>query len=151
MCPNKATHPEKHNTLSKNHHLTMGCCMIPAYSFKCYLCGPIRVDQDYPADQCEKDQRIENCTGEDYTCMKLHKETTDGIEQETRACIEKSFCEGMKKACSDDEKVKEAKIKSCQAACCVSTGDTPCNSATTASSSVMIMMMVAALCSLKLF
>ena len=126
--------------------------MIPAYSFKCYFCGPIRVDQDYSADQCEKDQRIENCTGEDYTCFKFHKETTDGIVQETRACVEKSFCDGTKKGCSDDEKMKEAKINKCQAACCVSTGDTPCNSATTVeSSSVVIMMMVAALCILKLF
>lgn len=125
--------------------------MIPAYSFKCYLCGPIRVDQDYSADQCEKDQKMENCTGEDKTCFKFHKETTDGIVQEIRGCVEKSFCDAFKESCSDDEKLKKAKIKECQAACCDSTGDTPCNSACTFSSGVMMMMMVAALCSLKLF
>ena len=125
--------------------------MIPAYSFECYLCGPMRVDQDYSADQCEKDQKKENCTGEDNTCFKFHKETTDGLVQETRGCMEKSECDKAKEICSENEKMKEGKLKECQAACCVSTGDTPCNSASTFSSSVIIMMMVAALCSLKLF
>ena len=55
--------------------------MIPAYSFMCYECGPIRVDQDYSADQCEKDQKKVNCTGDDNTCYKFHKETADGIVQ----------------------------------------------------------------------
>ena len=125
--------------------------MIPACSFVCYDCGPSKVDQDYSADQCEKDQKKDNCTGEDNTCFKFHKENTDGIVQELRGCMSKSKCDKAKEVCSDDEKMKEDKIKKCQAACCVSTGDTPCNSATTASSSVMIMMIIAALCSLKLF
>jgi len=111
----------------------------------------MKVDQEYTADQCEKDQRKDNCTGDDNTCFKFHKETTDGIVQERRGCRSKSDCDKMKEACSDKDKMKEGKIKECQAACCVSTGDTPCNSASIASSSLVFMMMIAALGSLKLF
>lgn len=129
----------------------MSCCMIPAYSFMCYKCGPIKEDQEYSADQCEKDQIKVNCTGDDNTCFKFHDESTDGIVQEARGCMEKSYCEEAKEICSDKDKMKKAKVKECQAACCVSTGDTPCNGASIASNSVMTMMMVAALGSLKLF
>ena len=130
----------------------MSCCMIPAYSFLCYACYPSSEDQNYPVDQCEKDQRRVNCTGEDVTCFQQHLEYNSGIVQEIRTCVEKSVCNNLKKSCSDDETIKKNNaVKDCQVACCISTGDTPCNSATTASSSVMIMMMVSALCSLKLF
>ena len=129
----------------------MSCCMIPAYSFLCYACGPSSEDPNYPVDQCEKDQRRVNCTGEDVTCFKQHLEFNSGIVQEIRKCVKKSQCNDIKKSCSDDETIKKSNLKDCQVACCISTGDTPCNSATTASSSVMIMMMVSALCSLKLF
>ena len=139
---NKATLPEKHNTFSKNRHLTMRCCIIPAYSFACYVCGPAREDQAYSADQCEKDQKRKECFGfsEYYnTCFRYHIETTDGIVQELRGCVGKIFCNNMKKICSDDEKMKEANITNCQAACCVGPGDTPCNSVIKASSSLIIM------------
>ena len=129
----------------------MSCCMIPAYSFLCYACYPSSEDQNYPVDQCEKDQRRVNCTGEDVTCFQQHLEYNSGIVQEIRTCVEKSVCNNLKKSCSDDETIKKSNVKDCQVVCCISTGDTPCNSATTASSSVMIMMMVSALCSLKLF
>jgi len=117
----------------------------------CYQCDPSGEDQDYSADQCEKDQKKDNCAGGNNTCYKFHIELTDGIVQEMRGCTSKSKCNDAKETCSDKEKMKENKIKECQVACCVSTGDTPCNSASIASSSVMFMMMVAALGSLKLF
>lgn len=141
MCPNKATLPEKHNTLSKNRHLTMHCCMIPAYSFVCYVCGPTRNDQDYSTAQCEKDQKREDCTLSEYfnTCFKYHIEYTHGIVQELRGCVGKPFCNRMKEICSDDELMKEANITNCKAACCVGSGDTPCNNVINASSSLMIM------------
>lgn len=127
------------------------CAIISlAYSFMCYECGPTKEGEDYSTDQCEKDQKKVNCSGDGYTCYKLHGENTDGIVTETRGCWQKSFCEVMKKTCSDDDEKKKEKIKECEVACCVSTGDTPCNSASTAATSMMIIM-VAALCSLKLF
>lgn len=126
--------------------------MIPAHSFMCYQCSPTKEGEDYSTDQCEKDQKKVNCTGDDKTCFKIHGETTKGIVTESRGCIDKSFCEALKKTCSDDDLKKKDKIKECEAACCISTGDTPCNSASTASTSVMMMMMVVAvLFSLKLF
>ena len=129
--------------------------MIPAYSFVCYVCGPSEDDQDYSVDQCEKDLRREDCGFSEYyhTCFRYHIENTNGTVQELRGCEGKMFCNKMKEICSDEEQMKEMKIKKCQAACCVDAGDTPCNmptSATTASSSEMIMMMLAALCSFKL-
>ena len=127
----------------------MSCCMIPAYSLLCYACGPSS-EENYPVDQCEKDQIRINCTS-DMTCYKRHLEFNSGIVLEERACLEKSRCNEIKESCSDDETIKKSNVKDCQVVCCISTGDTPCNSATTASSSVMIMMMVSALCSLKLF
>ena len=141
MCPNKATLPEKHNTLSKNRHLTMRCCMIPAHSFVCYVCGPTRDDQDYSATQCEKDQKREDCNLSEYynTCFRYHIETTDGVVQELRGCVAKVFCNRMKEICSDEEQMKEANITNCQAACCVGSGDAPCNIAINASSSLRIM------------
>jgi len=108
-------------------------------------------DEDYTEDQCEKDQKKENCTVDDSTCFKYHLENTDGIVQERRGCTTKSSCDEAKETCSDKDKKEEARIKECQVACCVSTVDTPCNSASIASSSLMFMMIVAALGSLKLF
>lgn len=112
-----------------------------AYSFVCYVCGPTRNDQDYSTAQCEKDQKREDCTLSEYfnTCFKYHIEYTHGIVQELRGCVGKPFCNRMKEICSDDELMKEANITNCKAACCVGSGDTPCNNVINASSSLMIM------------
>lgn len=118
----------------------------------CYQCSPKNEKEDYTTDQCEKDQKKVNCTGDDYTCFKLHGENTDGVVDESRGCLPKSDCEEMKKVCADDDKKKKLKIKECEAACCVSDGDTPCNRGFTVSSNMkMMIMVIAVLCSLKLF
>jgi len=111
----------------------------------------MRYDEDYTEDQCEKNQTKEKCTGDDNTCFKIHLETTKGIVREVRGCTTKSDCDESEEICSDKDKREEVQVKKCEIACCVSIGDTPCNSASIASSSEMFMMMVAALGSLKLF
>ncbi|KAL9968362.1 hypothetical protein ACROYT_G026723 [Oculina patagonica] len=128
------------------------CAFIcAAYSFKCYTCDGADQDADYSTDQCEKDQKTMDCQG-NYTCFKFHGTTTDDKERESRGCSTKEFCEGFMKTCKEgtDEQKKAAKIKECEAACCVSDGDTPCNSGFTVSVD-MIMIIFAVLCSLKLF
>ena len=84
----------------------------------------------------------------------MHGTTTkDGApEREARGCITKDMCENYEKICkegTDDEK-KGMGIKECEAACCVSDGDTNCNSGFTVSIN-MVMVMLAVLCSLKIF
>lgn len=122
-----------------------------ACSFMCYQCGPKKDGEEYTTEQCEKDQKKVNCTGDDNTCIKFHGKRTNSTVFEKRECIiNKSDCELIKKDCADDDKKKVAEMKECEVACCVSDGDTPCNSGFTVSAK-MIMMMCAVLCSLKMF
>ena len=113
---------------------------------------------EYTKEQCEKDQRIVNCTNrdptdnDDYTCVRMHSESEDGEEYEMRARYIKSVCEEKKKECEDDDRLKEVKLKECTMTCCVSDGDTPCNEGVTFSANtVMMMMMFAVLYILKRF
>ena len=103
-------------------------------------------------DQCEKDQTKVDCPSANYTCFKFHGTTTDDKEKESRGCSPKDFCETFAKICKEgtEEQKKAQKIKECEAACCVSDGDKPCNGGFTVSIN-LIMIMFAFLCSLKLF
>ena len=84
----------------------------------------------------------------------MHGTTTkdDGAEREARGCSPKEFCENFEKICKEgtDEQKKAMNVKECEAACCVSDGDTPCNSGFTVSIN-MVMVMLAVLCSLNIF
>ncbi|KAL9968365.1 hypothetical protein ACROYT_G026727 [Oculina patagonica] len=124
-----------------------------AFSFKCYQCPTTAIPDGkaYSTDQCEKDQKTMDCPANN-TCFKSHGTTTDDIEREARGCMLKQECEVLKNLCEKgtDEQKKALKIKECVAACCVSDGDTPCNSGFTVSINMM-MIMFAVLCSLKLF
>ena len=123
--------------------------LFKAYSFKCYKCAPENKGDPYSSDQCEKDQTKVDCPS-NYTCVKMHGMRDDDKEVENRGCFTKSMCDLMKKACKDDAIKKASKIKKCAVACCVSDGDTPCNSGFTGSDNiVMTVMMVFAV--LKLF
>ena len=117
------------------------------------MCGPKKEGESYTTDQCEKDQKKVGCPS-NSTCVKMHGKTDDDKEVETRGCFMKSFCDNMKKVCGDDTLKKEWKIKECAVACCVSDGDTPCNSGFTVPDNIVMtvmMLMFAVLSSLKLF
>ena len=136
--------PEVYLKLSKHVYLFY----FIAYSFKCYQCDG--KGKEYTTKQCEKDQTKIECHT-NFTCYKLHGTTLDGIESEARGCWTKDFCEGYVKLCKEetDEQKRKRTIKDCEAACCVSDGDTPCNGGFTVSIN-MIMIMFAVLCSLKI-
>lgn len=123
----------------------------------CYQCVRYEPGEgEYTTEQCEKDQKIVNCTSrdptdrEDYTCVSTHSVGEDGKEHVFRACYLKSVCENKKKECEDKNKMKELKLKECTITCCVSDGDTPCNSGFIMSANVITMTFLV-LCSLKLF
>ena len=137
--------------------LTAICCIFIAYSFLCYQCIRKEAGEgEYSKEECEKDQKIVNCTNpdptdsEDYTCVSFNSESEDGKEYVMKACYLKRVCEEKKKECEDKKKLKELKVKECSVTCCVSEGDTPCNSGFTMSTNV-IMTTLSVLCSMKLF
>lgn len=86
-----------------------------------------------------------------YTCYRITGTKTEGDDGDSRGCNTKQTCEIFKTVCKDgtDEQKKQFDIKECEASCCVSDGDTPCNSGFTVPID-MIMIMLAVLCSLKL-
>ncbi|KAL9968366.1 hypothetical protein ACROYT_G026728 [Oculina patagonica] len=120
-----------------------------AYSFKCYKCEGS--GDEYTKEQCEKSQTKIDCPASS-TCFKMHGTTTADKEKEARGCMLKQECENWKTICKDGTAAqkKGMGLKECEAACCVSDGDTPCNSGFTVSVNMM-MIMFAVLCSLKLF
>ena len=124
---------------------------------KCFECGDDTKGKDYTTDQCEKEQTVVECPGAEYpaeifTCFKFHGTTKDDKEKEFRGCTTKLSCERNKKFCEEptEEQKEEGNVKECEAACCVSDGDIPCNRSFTVSIN-MISIMCAVLCSLKLF
>ncbi|KAL9985533.1 hypothetical protein ACROYT_G007950 [Oculina patagonica] len=130
-----------------------------AYTFMCYQCVRKETGKgEYTKEQCEKDQKIVDCTNRDpnatdhdeYTCVSMYSESEDGKEYLMKACYLKSVCEEMKKKCEDTKKMKELKLKECTMTCCVSDGDKPCNSGYTVSTNVIIMTF-SVLISVKLF
>ena len=126
--------------------------IIAAYSLQCYKCGPYKEDETYTTDQCEKDQKMVNCTNEEDICFKMHVKYDYGREVEERLCMLKSDCEDSKETCEDDEQKKAAMIKECAVACCASDGDKPCNSGFTVSVNVtMLMIMLTVFCNLSPF
>ena len=129
---------------------------------KCYQCENDDIGVNYNTSQCEKDQGKVDCTKANSTCFRYHYTTTRDDEKEGRGCVEKKWCEDFRKLCKEgtiEEKKKEG-IKKCEeAVCCESDGDTPCNSGFIAPTSsgftvsidMMMMIMLAVLCSLKIF
>ena len=106
----------------------------------------------------------------EYACVRMHSVSDDGKEYEMRACSVKSICEEQKKKCEDKAQLKALGLKECTITCCVSDGDTPCNGGFSVfinstgdtpfnggfsvfinSTTMMMMMMLAVLCTLKLF
>ena len=121
-------------------------------SFKCYQCIP-ETDgvKEYTTEQCLKDQTIVDCM---YACARIHRVSDDDKEYETRACYVKSACEERKKTCEDKAQLKASGLKECSVTCCVSDSDTPCNGGLSVfidSISMMMTVMLAVLCTLKLF
>ncbi|XP_022797689.1 uncharacterized protein LOC111335946 [Stylophora pistillata] len=133
-------------------------CLVSC--FKCYQCVRKSLDvEEYTTKQCLKDQKIVDCINRnvsdptEYACVRMHSVSDDDVEYEMRACYIKSICEERKKRCEDKAQMKEQKIKECTMTCCVSDGDTPCNSGFTVFNDPIAIptMMLAVLCALKLF
>ena len=130
-------------------------------SFKCYKCIPETDDvKEYTTEQCLKDQTIMDCINRnvsdpaEFTCVRMHRVSDDDKEYEMRACTFKSICEEEKKTCEDKAQLKALGVKECTITCCVSDNDTPCNGGFSVfinSISMMMTMMLAVLCTLKLF
>lgn len=82
----------------------------------------------------------------------MHSKMVDDREVETRGCLQKIQCDNMKKLCTNDDMKKAMNIKECAVACCVSDGDTPCNTGFAASGNLMMLvtmvMLVALPCNL---
>ncbi|XP_078376713.1 uncharacterized protein LOC144660038 isoform X2 [Oculina patagonica] len=141
-----------------------------AYSFKCYQCENDDHGVNYTLAQCEKDLTKVNCSANgNFTCFRFHYTTHRDDIKEARGCMEKHFCEEFVNDCKRGNETCEV------AACCVSDGDTPCNSdliasttssftaSTTSSFTVspsnrgftvsisLMMIMFAVLCTLKIF
>ena len=114
-----------------------------AHSFLCYKCEE---RDNYTKEQCEKNQKNIECSANiEATCFKQHIVKNDGTELEYRGCELKSSCKARKKNCED-----EAKRKECEAACCITVGDTPCNSGVSVPANMIMVMMITAACSLRL-
>ena len=133
-----------------------------ACSFKCYECENDDNGVNYNTSQCEIDQGKVDC-GANSTCSRFHYISTrkGNVVKESRGCNNKYRCEEFRKFCKEGtvQQKEERGIKNCDVAvCCVSDGDTPCNSGFTAPISSgftvsidMVMIMLAVLCSLKIF
>lgn len=90
----------------------------------------------------------------EYACVRMHRVSDDDKEYEMRACTFKSICEEEKKTCEDKAQLKALGVKECTITCCVSDNDTPCNGGFSVfinSISMMMTVMLAVLCTLKLF
>lgn len=87
----------------------------------------------------------------EYACARMHSVSDDDKEYETRACYVKSVCEERKKKCEDKAQLKALGLKECTITCCVSDGDTPCNGGLSVFIDSMMTVMLAVLCTLKLF
>ena len=119
-----------------------------AHSFLCYKCEE---RENYTKEQCEKNQKTLECPAHlKVTCFKQHVVKNDGTELEFRGCELKSACETRKKNCEDEAKMKEMGRKECGAACCITDGDTPCNSGVTVPVNMIMVMVVTAACTLRL-
>ena len=122
--------------------------VVSAYSFKCYTC----IDES--SDNCNKNQTSVTCTGNDKTCIKADGELESGKTLEMRGCLDTKDCDESKKKCEDGTATfgdAGDKFKECRVVCCVPSDDeTPCNSAFTVTSN-MVIMMLAILLSLDAF
>lgn len=90
----------------------------------------------------------------EYACVRMHRVSDDDKEYEMRAYFVKSICEEGKKTCEDKAQLKALGVKECTITCCVSDNDTPCNGGLSVfinSISMMMTVMLAVLCTLKLF
>ena len=125
--------------------LTRSCFIFTytAHSFLCYKCG-VNVGESYSKETCEKVQILQKCSENlGLTCFK------ESITKEDGTQIEKRGCEKRKKRCNDDAE-NDAKITECEAACCISDSETPCNGAIQVSANMITMMVTAFVCGLRL-